>query len=460
MRCRAVSPLVLRRFFSLAGLGLWLSAPPACTPSQPSGETSPDLPRGSGGTGGSSAGAGQSGGGSGTAGSPGTETGGIGASAGGAPGIDAATGAGGAGAADAPPASGMPTPAGWWDAKWTKRSQITVSDAALTEELTDFQIPVRLTAASIDWKAARPDGADLRFVGQDGSVLAHEIESWDAAGSTALVWLRLPHLGKTAIVVSLYHGNPGATPLDDAASKAVWPVPYAGVWHLGGNAKDATASGFDGAAMVGGAFAEGQFGKGFTLVGAMRDHIQLKSDIKILAGAAGCTFSAWIKPTKIEAGVNGMIIMTLGKWFNNNHNSYADFNVNASGQMISHIDPGTNMAASGYARILSDPGFIKADEWAWVTYVIDLASDEERFFKNGMLISTKKPPNGKFSAAAFIDMVSTRVVIGAEEDVVSHWYTGTMDELRIEKGLRPPAWIAAQYRAMTSAGFVTVVADK
>ena len=31
-------------------------------------------------------------------------------------------------------------------------------------------------------------------------------------------------------------------------------------------------------------------------------------------------------------------------------------------------------------------------------------------------------------------MVSTRVVIGAEEDVVAHFYTGGMDELRHGEG--------------------------
>jgi hypothetical protein len=65
-------------------------------------------------------------------------------------------------------------------------------------------------------------------------------------------------------------------------------------------------------------------------------------------------------------------------------------------------------------------------------------------------------PPGPGWADAFIDMVSTRVVIGAEEDVVSHWYTGSMDELRLEKGMRGAEWIGAQYRAMTVANFVRV----
>jgi hypothetical protein len=353
-------------------------------------------------------------------------------------------------------ASAPAVPAGWWDPRWRKRVRITVTDPGGKEELTDFQVPVKLEAAVSDQAAA--DGADLRFVAADGTPLAHEIEAWNAGGVSWL-WLRLPRLGATATVVWLYYGNPAATAPADGDVHAVWPEPYAGVWHLSGNGKDSTAHGFDGAQMVGGSFADGHVARGLQLDGSKRDHITLKNDIKLVAGAPGCTFSAWINPTRIEDSVNGMIIMTVGKWFNDNHNSYTDFNINAAGQMISHVDPGPNTAASGYARILSDPGFIKTNEWAWVTYVIDLPSKEERFFKNGQLVSTKPPPGGKAWEAAFIDMVSTRVVIGAEEDVVAHFYTGAMDELRLEKGMRTPAWIAAQYRAMTVPGFVKVEAE-
>jgi hypothetical protein len=362
------------------------------------------------------------------------------------------------GTVDLAPPPGPP-PDGWWDAKWTRRTRITVSDPALKEAVTDFQIPVKVDGTVIDLPAAKPAGEDLRFVGADGKVLSHQIDGWNPAG-TSLIWLRLPSLDATPAVVWLYYGNKDAPALPDADVKAVWPAPYAGVWHLSGDSKDSTANGFDGVMMAGGAFVDGKMGKGLQLDGAKRDHIYLKNDIKLVSGAAGCTFSAWINPTRIEDSVNGMIIMTIGKWFNNNHNSYADFNINAAGSMISHIDPGANTAASGYDRILSDPGFIKVNEWAWVTYVIDLAGNEERFFKNGELISTKKPPGGTFNAAAFNDMVSTRVVIGAEEDVVSHWYTGSMDELRLDKTLRTPAWIAAQYRSMTAAGYVVAARDR
>ncbi len=352
------------------------------------------------------------------------------------------------------PDGGTGTP-GWWNSEWTKRNKITIADQELKEDLVDFQVPVKLDAMSIDYQAAKAAGEDLRFVGDDGKLLSHEIDAWNATG-TSLVWLRLPKVGAAPTVVWMYYGNKGAAAPQEADAQAVWPQPYAGVWHLSGHSLDSTANNFDGAEMVGGSFTDAKFGKGLTLNGSQHDHINLKNNIKVVAGAPGCTFSAWINPTRIEDSINGMIIMTFGKWFDDNHNSYTDFNINAAGQIISHIDPGTNTAASGYARILSDPGFIKVNEWAWVTYVVDLGADEERFFKNDQLISTKKPPAGAFSAKTFIDMVSTRVVIGTEEDNVSHWYTGAMDELRIEKGMRPPAWIAAQYRAMTVAGLVKI----
>ena len=367
-----------------------------------------------------------------------------------APGVDAAS--------LVPDSGPPPGRAGWWDARWKKRARVTVSDPELKEELADFQVAVKLEAASLDFAAARPDGSDLRFIGADGMPLQHEIDGWNPGGP-AWLWLRLPRHGPSPTVVWLYYANPDAAAPAASEVHGVWPEPYAGVWHLSGDGKDSTPHGFDGAQMAGGSFTDARFARGYLLDGGKRDHILLKNDIKLVAGAPGCTFSAWINPTRIEDSVNGMIIMTVGKWFNDNHNSYTDFNINASGQLISHIDPGANTAASGYARILSDPGFVKTNEWTWVTYVIDLPGKEERFFKNGQLVSTKPPPAGKAWAPAFIDMVSSRVVIGAEEDVVSHFYTGSMDELRLEKGMRPAAWIAAQYRAMTVAGYAKIEAE-
>lgn len=417
------------------------------------------LPNGSGGqeTGGS--------GGNGTGGG-GTGSGGNGAVGTGSGGMIGMTGEGGAnstvpadggvdqinGGTGGGGGTGVGGGAGWWDGAWTKRSKVTITDADLKEEQTDFQVPVQLDSTNFNYAATRAGGADLRFLDANGKVLNHQVDTWDAAG-TSVIWLRLPKLTVGSTMVWLYYGNPTAETPADAQTAAVWPAPYAGVWHLSGDAKDATPHGFDGMNVVGGSFVAAKEGRGFMLNRAQKDHIQLKPDIKLVAEASACTFSAWINPNNIEDSVNGMVIMTLGKWFTNNHNSYADFNVNASGQMISHVDPGPSTTAGGYTRVNSDSGIIKANEWAWVTYVIDLAGSQERFYKNGALASTK---NATFLAKSFINMVSSRTVIGTEEDNIDHWYTGMMDEIRLETGMRTASWIAAQYRSMTVAHFVKV----
>src|SRR6185295_6561894 len=104
--------------------------------------------------------------------------------------------------------SDMPAaPAGWWDAHWKKRARVTVSDPELKEELSDFQVPVKLEPGSFEYAAAKADGSDLRFLAADGTGLDHEIDAWNPGGAS-LLWLRLPKVGAAPVVVSLYYGNP------------------------------------------------------------------------------------------------------------------------------------------------------------------------------------------------------------------------------------------------------------
>lgn len=119
--------------------------------------------------------------------------------------------------------------------------------------------------------------------------------------------------------------------------------------------------------------------------------------------------------------------------------------------MLSHIDPADR---GGYKTGRSNPGAVPLKQWTWVTYVIDLATGQERFYKNGALVGQVSA--GAFNAQMYSTQTSTRVVIGTEEDLTKHFWDGMLDELRIEKGMRSAGWIAAQYRAMTTAGYVTV----
>jgi hypothetical protein len=155
-----------------------------------------------------------------------------------------------------------------------------------------------------------------------------------------------------------------------------------------------------------------------------------------------------------DAQLNGSVLFTVGGHSTNNHNSYTGYNINYEGRMITHVDP----ADQGmYRRVRSEPGVIKMNEWAWVTYVVDLAAGEVRFYKNGAAAGAVT--EGAFNAKSYEPDPSLEVVIGTEEDLTKHFWDGEIDELRVEKGKRSAGWIAAQYRAMTVADYVSVTSD-
>ncbi|RPI54594.1 MAG: DUF2341 domain-containing protein, partial [Chloroflexi bacterium] len=99
--------------------------------------------------------------------------------------------------------------ADWYDAGWAYRRLVTVSAAC--GEVTDYQVQVRLDS-TFNFANAQPDGGDVRFTAADGvTVLPFWIETWDASGQTAILWVKVPTLpasGSTTLY--LYYGNPDA----------------------------------------------------------------------------------------------------------------------------------------------------------------------------------------------------------------------------------------------------------
>jgi len=321
---------------------------------------------------------------------------------------------------------------------------------------------VQLAAQSFDYASAQSKGEDLRFVTPDGVVLKHEVEKWDPVGGS-LIWLMLPTLGAAPVQVWLYSGNALAAAPAESDRRAVWPAPYSAVWHMAGDVADSGASAYA-ARNVGGTFTDGKLGQGLKLTRSAKQYVVISPDvpIPIISGADGSTFSAWVHPANID-GIpgdgtdeqdNGSVLFTVGGHSTDNHNSYTGYNLSYEGRMITHVDPADQ---GSYRRVRSAPGVIAVAEWAWVTYVVDLAAGEVRFYKNGAAAGAVT--EGAFNASSYAPEASLQVVIGTEEDLTKHFWDGSLDELRIEKGLRSASWIAAQYRAMTVPDYVSVTAE-
>jgi hypothetical protein len=95
----------------------------------------------------------------------------------------------------------------------------------------------------------------------------------------------------------------------------------------------------------------------------------------------------------------------------------------------------------------SGPGTFPNEVWSYFTVVVDIAGKKITGYKNGAPVGDVHA--GQWAATAFKDLASNRASIGAEEDHGPHWFSGMLDEIRVESVARSPAWIAAQAHAQT-----------
>ena len=100
---------------------------------------------------------------------------------------------------------------------WKNRSKLAIdttsSGVPIKTALQQFVVPVRLHTGNFDFRAAKPDGSDLRFVGADGKTpLPYRLESWDPTNELAVAWVQLPTLAPNAkdTFIWIYSNNPKA----------------------------------------------------------------------------------------------------------------------------------------------------------------------------------------------------------------------------------------------------------
>ena len=107
-----------------------------------------------------------------------------------------------------------------------------------TGSVHNFPMMVRLGPGASVFSTAAADGRDVRFTKPNGTPLSHEIESWDKAASTAIIWVRMDTVfaNDSSQFIRMYWGNPEVAPGSDAAA-AGRPVfdtaaGFQGVWHM------------------------------------------------------------------------------------------------------------------------------------------------------------------------------------------------------------------------------------
>src|SRR5690606_28799611 len=107
----------------------------------------------------------------------------------------------------------------WFDASYTYRQRVPISNSGST--LTDYQVSLTLNTASlITAGKMQSDCDDLRFVGEDGTVLPYWIEENNPGcnNSATMISVKVPSIPTSGINIYMYYGNSSATAASDGYS--------------------------------------------------------------------------------------------------------------------------------------------------------------------------------------------------------------------------------------------------
>jgi hypothetical protein len=328
----------------------------------------------------------------------------------------------------------------WWDAAWPRRRPITITHAG-QEALVDFPVGVALAPLGITGMAAR----GLRFVDGGGKVLAHEVE-YESPDKPAVAWVRVPRIPAHASGVALwmYSGNAAAPPVP---AGEVWPAPYAAVWHFAGDARDATGHHQDGSKLQA-RFGGGPLGAALLLDGARREHVGVGPNSGLVSGAAAVTVSLWAQHQGVVHDGQD-IILGIGTAATSGHLSRVSVALSPELGLIGEANPDEG----AWDVTNSSPNSVPNGQWHHLAVVIDVSARTILLYENGVPLGA--PFRGRWRAAAFAATPANRITIGCEEDESKSFFTGMLDELRVETTARSPAWIAAQ--ALAAAGKLATV---
>ena len=334
-------------------------------------------------------------------------------------------------------------PVDWWDASWQRRIQVDLSNPGISETVRDFPLLVSLTGSAFAAVRASTGGQDLRFIDADATtLLPHEVERWDDDAQEALIWVRVPAItpGGAADRIWMYFANPapGVPPLDP---RSVWSNGYLAVWHLaevptnGATMRDASPNAKNGTAN-GTVAADGiaaPVGRGVFFDGSSHVRIASSATDVLAVGGAQLTLEAWVRRESPDESPAPATI--VGRQFGT---SFGD-----SYTMLGTA--GANQTLRFCSLPCSETGSADMPRGVWTHVASVLEDNMARFYVNGSAA-------GIVSASHSLRVDDNDVTIGAEENgagsVVTEFWTGGIDEVRISGVARSTAWIETHYRSM------------
>jgi len=326
----------------------------------------------------------------------------------------------------------------WWNQNWTKRVKLTFLNGGQPENLMSFPVLVRLDGSRISYADTRNAGEDVRFVdADDTTLLAHEIESWDEAGSS-FVWVKAPQVdaSSNADFIYMYYGNPLAP--DAQSPTVVWGD---GFFEMVQHLSETAGTHFDSTSKNNDSIAVDVTTQGSSTgridgadVFAGTNSIDVADAATLDMGASDSfTLEAWVK----TSNAGQQMIVSKEVPAGGQYQLWTD-----AGNAKFWLHDGTLQAHAQSATSVAN------DQWRYVVgRFTDGPGTAEVFVDGTSVVSTSTPGLGSLATARPLR-------IGEEGDSDPEGgfnFAGTIDEVRLSRTARSNNWIRAQYLSMADA---------
>jgi len=340
---------------------------------------------------------------------------------------------------------------------WTHKTKITINTSAagitLNKDVMGFPILVRLNTENFSFEQAEEDGSDIRFTKVDGVIpLFYEIERWNSALSVAEVWVRVDTIfaDSNSQSILMYTGNSEAKSLSDGNKVFDSTNGFRSVWHLGGNTTSSTvqdaAGNFDGVLKSADAGIYTSSVTSFNVIGngfefedwKEETWIDLGGDKGFVNNESEITMSLWMDLYTDTLFTTSIMSFSINGDLSKEPESRVSLDLfyNKPSMLSRAVDTDT-----AETRLTITPGVV-VGQWFYVTGVINFESGKMSIYINGELLNERDTDHSQNRTDS---ANSTLGAIGSNDNGTDDYFSGLLDEVRLEVSARPAEWIKLCY---------------
>ena len=334
------------------------------------------------------------------------------------------------------------------------RRPIRIKAGAVNAELTNFPLLVSTAGTTVapslkheggGGKVVHSNGWDILFTAADGTNrLDHENDGYSPESGDYNAWVRVPTISPAADTILWMYYRMGGLDKSSENATNVWDDGYLGVWHLSEDEGlaapqmlDSTVNTNDGTVVN-------------DVDGAVDGKIFRAADFGGSSDYIDCASSGWnINPTNV----------TIHAWVKRNNDDYSVIAGKGNKFSLSYYADGRGRwwrYRTGISPAWNEAsGSILGGAWRHVVLSYEDGSSSATLYVNGKS-RTMNMVGGPPSGDVICDAMEFTISVDDPDQAVR----GKIDEVRLSKVVRTPAWMAACYSNQAQAAAFALIGQE